>query len=126
MSEQEYHKIREIVHALHQVEKDNYNKKFQKLWRGILIGLVPVILSAGIGGYVGVQTRSAVNASRIKSTNELIKINTENCVERINDNSSRIRSLEESDQNQWEYIGKYYSLETVEEDEFLTDSNLKE
>jgi hypothetical protein len=108
MSEHEYNKIREIVHTLHEVEKENYNKKFQKLWRGILIGLVPIIISAGIGGFMGVQTRSVVNEAKIRNNKELIEKNTENCVIRIDENSDRIYSLEKSDQQQWNYIGEYF------------------
>ena len=73
MSEHDYKEIKKLIK---EEENHLFDKKF---WRNFLVMIIPLMLMAGIGSYMGVQTALEVHEQRInnleKETENLKKEN---------------------------------------------------
>jgi hypothetical protein len=108
MSEEEHKKIEEVIQKVHEKEQAQF---WRKIVTGILIGAVPLFVITALGSYMGNQIDTKVNKEKI-----------ENNTKSINQNCSRIRNIEESDQKQWQYIGTYFSSRNKTRGGMLNDT----
>jgi uncharacterized membrane protein (DUF106 family) len=86
--------LTELIEKVHEKEK-------KKFWQKILVALIPMLITAFIGSYLGIRTTVKVDSERIKHNSKT-----------INQHESQLQSLQKSDTEQWFEIGKLQSHKT--------------
>jgi hypothetical protein len=101
---------REIQELIDQRMKENGNGITRKVITGVLIGLIPLLIVAGIGSYQGVMQAEHVNRQNIKNNKE-----------QLEDVKDKVLSIEDDQLEQWKCIIECCSVTRGD-----ADSNKKE